>query len=212
MQLLDYLNTHFYTKQQLLALTQLSEAQFASFQSQGIMPKCSYKLTISVESDSFFGIHNEAQALEYYAKGYASWIGIIQSLNNEEAVYNVFKARYKNAIETLKEQGFRSQNAKVNEGLSQHIVQEWQHFQDGIYGLCTTSGLPEDIAAKEFAIAIINELSANEVLSDSAREQLVQAIHLLDKSSALFAPHERPNSSRHRLVDEIRRKYQLKNL
>ncbi|MFC3646483.1 DUF6058 family natural product biosynthesis protein [Planctobacterium marinum] len=36
------------------------------------------------------------------------------------------------------------------------------------------------------------------------------AVNLLDKSSSLFAPHERLSSSRFRLVNETRCKYKLK--
>ncbi|WP_430929773.1 DUF6058 family natural product biosynthesis protein [Pseudoalteromonas rubra] len=39
----------------------------------------------------------------------------------------------------------------------------------------------------------------------------MELLHYLDEHfvSALFAPHERQRSSRHRLVDEVCRKYQL---
>ncbi|ATD01511.1 DUF6058 family natural product biosynthesis protein [Pseudoalteromonas spongiae] len=209
MELINYLNEHFYTKQQLLELSKIPESVFEQWQSNGLMPKCSYKLALNVESDSFFGIHAEAHTVEYYAKGYTAWLGNLQSISDERSAYDLFSRRYQNAIAELKAQGFASQNSKVNDGLSQHIESEWQHFQNGIYGLCTQSGLPEDIAAKEFAIVIINELTEQENLTNAQLTQLDQAVNLLDGASALFAPHERNNSSRHRLVDKVRRKYQL---
>ena len=36
---------------------------------------------------------------------------------------------------------------------------------------------------------------------------LTNAVNLLDKSNSLFAHHEHPNSSKHRLIDEVRREY-----
>ena len=109
----------------------------------------------------------------------------------------------------LKNQNFCSQNAKVNENLNQHIKEEWQHFLKGTYGLCTRSGLPEDIAEKELAILIINEILDLDFITDERKEMLTQAVNLLDKVSPQFAPHERLRSSRHRLIDEIRRKFKL---
>jgi hypothetical protein len=75
--------------------------------------------------------------------------------------------------------------------------------------LCTKSGLPEDIAAKELAVIEINELLALNELSLDELEKLTLAVNLLDSASSFFAPHERLRSSRHSLVNEIRRKYKL---
>jgi hypothetical protein len=179
------------------------------------MPKCSYKLQLNVASTSFFGLHNEEQEVEYYAKGYISWLTIVQSLNDVQSIYALFETRYKATIEQLRIQGHYSTNDKINASLDLHIKEEWQHSLDGIYDLYTKSGLPEDIAAKEFSILAINELTANTELTELAElteqqlNQLTRAVNLLDSVSALFAPHERLKSSRHRLVDEIRRTYVL---
>lgn len=209
MELLNYLNNHFLTKQQLLDITKVSEGDFFQYQEQGLMPKCSYKLTLDMQSDSFFGVYQEAQVIEYYAKGYASWLAIIQSKSSADEVFNVFAKRYKIAIDKLATKGYLSTSSKVHHGLEQHINDEWQHFLNGIYGLCTQSGLPEDIAAKELSILIISELCEMGELTLEQIEKLTKAVNLLDESSALFAPHERQQSSRYRLIDEVRRKYRL---
>jgi hypothetical protein len=215
MELINYLSRYFLTKQELLAATKITEQELNHYQALEVMPKCSYKIQLNVESTSFFGLHSEQQEIEYYAKGYISWIAIIQSLNDTKSIYSLFVTRYKTAIEQLRMQGHYSQSDKINASLDLHIKDEWQHFLDGIYGLCTKSGLPEDIAAKEFSILEINELTANQELAESVAlteqqlKQLTRAVNLLDSASALFAPHERLKSSRYRLVDEVRRKYVL---
>lgn len=63
------------------------------------------------------------------------------------------------------------------------------------------SGLPEDIAAKELAIALIREADG--------RARLRRCVDLLDSVSSPFAPHEVARSSRHRYVDEMRRVHRL---
>lgn len=209
MELINYLNEHFLAKQALLDVTKITAQQLVQYQEQGVMPKPSYKLKLNVQSDSFFGIYEEEQFIEYYGKGYSAWLATIQSISSTQVAYETFEKRYKTAIDELATQGFMSNNPKVHLGLSQHIKEEWQHFLNGIYGLCTRTGLPEDIAAKELSILIISELSEIENLSTEQLAQLTKAVNLLDQSSALFAPHERKQSSRFRLVDEMRRKYML---
>lgn len=211
MDLIKYLNEHFFTKQELLDITKVTEQDLIKYQKERVMPQCSYRLRLNLTSDSFFGMHSEEQEIEYYAKGYSSWLAIIQSLNSTEAVYSVFETRYKTAIKSLKGQGHSSNNPKINAELNAHIQEEWGHFLNGIYGLCTKSGLPEDIAAKEFSIIEINELSELKELTSTQLNKLTVAVDLLDSASSLFAPHERLKSSRHRLVNEIRRKFLLKS-
>jgi hypothetical protein len=211
MELINYLNEHFFTKQQLLDVAKISPLDLLSYQQQGLMPKCAYQLSLQLQSDSFFGLHNEEQTIEYYAKGYASWLGIIQSSNSAGAVFEVFATRYKMALERLKQQGHWTSNPKVNAELDAHIKQEWGHFLDGIYGLCTQSGLPEDIAAKELAILEINEWLEEGELTQAQISQLRLAVNLLDSASSLFAPHERLKSSRQRLINEVRRQYKLES-
>lgn len=208
MELIKYLSTHFLTRQELIDLAKISEDELQRFQEEKRMPKSSYKISLKLTCDSFFGEHNEQDSLEYYAKGSLAWIGILQSTDNAEEAFEIFSNRYKQTVKTLKQQGYQPSDTKLNEGLEQHIKEEWQHFLDGIYGLCTKSGLPEDIAAKEIAISQINEiLEQDENKRDI--ETLTKAIDLLDNASSLFAPHERLRSSRHRLVDEVRRQHKL---
>ncbi|MBU2897268.1 DUF6058 family natural product biosynthesis protein [Vibrio hepatarius] len=209
MELIKYLNEYLITKSELLTQAQVSEQALARYQEAGVMPKCSYKLKLTLECDSFFGLHEDTQEIEYYAKGYLAWLGIVQSLEEKEKIFSVFSKRYKEALGNLKNQGFTSMNVKLNAYIQEHIEQEWGYFLDGIYGLCTKSGLPEHIAAKELAIIQINELSELESPTKLELAQLKRAVDLLDESSALFAPHERVKSSRYRLIDEVNREYRF---
>ena len=148
MELIKYLNSNFFTKKELLDISKISEQDFLKYQKDKIMPKHSYKLRLNLESDSFFGPHKSEQTVEYYAKGYSSWLAIIQSSGSTKEIYSVFANRYETAIENLIGKGHSSNDIKITSGLSNHIKQEWEHFLNGVYGLCTKSGLPEDIAAK----------------------------------------------------------------
>lgn len=209
MELIKYLNDNFLTRDELLQQAKIKEMVFQDYQSSELMPAASYLLKLDLQSDSFFGEHKEQIQVEYYAKGYTSWLGIIRSLSDKERIYNEFSTRYENAVKRLKTLGFRTENPKMNTKLQAHIFEEWDYFIRGVYGLCTKSGLPEDIASKEFAVILINELSEKDSLDLDETKCLIRAVNLLDDASSLFAPHERLQSSRHRLVDEIRRKFSL---
>lgn len=209
LQLLKYLDDNFFTKQELLDSSKVTSRELLNFQERGVMPKCSYRLNINLNSDSVFGLYNEENEIEYYAKGYSSWLAIIQSLESSEVIYSVFAKRYKVAVNNLKAEGHTSKDPKINSELDNHIKEEWSHFIEGTYGLCTKSGLPEDIAAKELAVIEISELTEVDELTLDQLAKLTLAVNLLDSASSLFAPHERLRSSRHRLVNEIRRNYKL---
>jgi hypothetical protein len=132
------------------------------------------------------------ELLELNAKGYASWLGAVRDLSADEA-FALFCARYRSGL------GGGSAS-------DEHLRAEWASFLDGTYGLCTRTGLPEEIVAKETAMTAITAL----VESPSPdRGKLAAAVDRLDRASSPFAPHERARSSRRRLVDEVRRRYQL---
>jgi hypothetical protein len=177
-----------------------------------MMPRASYRLRMEVSCDSFFGAHQENKHLHYYAKGYASWIGLLQSLGDEGDAFRVFAERYRARLNQLKAAGLCTDNPKLGAGLNEHLREEWRHFLDGTYGVCTKTGLPEDIASKELAATIIREIidsPVEQALSTRDRVCLTLAVDLLDTASSQFAPHEKERSSRHLLIDEVRKTYQL---
>ncbi|MCF2909257.1 DUF6058 family natural product biosynthesis protein [Pseudoalteromonas sp. DL2-H2.2] len=204
MELYHYLNTTFYTMQELLDVVGTSEQKLKAFQESQLMPRASYTLKVNLACDSFFGHFEENQTLSYYAKGYASWLNIVLNEQDQTKIYAQFSARYRETLKRLNCLGYVFTHPKLTTSLSSHIADEWQHFLNGTYGLCTKTGLPEDIAAKEFAIIKINELCELKTLNQADREVLTFAVNLLDGVSAPFAPHERAHSSRQRLVDELR--------
>lgn len=212
MNLQEYLETNFYTRSELMRLAALSAAEFTRFQELRMMPAASYTLRGAVTCTSFFGHQADSIELQYYARGYVEWLDLLKQSKGTDAAFALFRERYRNKITELMAQGFRSSHEKVTIGLDAHIHTEWVHFLNGIYGLCTRSGLPEDIAAKELAITIINEVTSDEKSVEAdplALERLRAAVDLLDQASSAFAPHEVERSSRNRLITQMRAKYSL---
>jgi hypothetical protein len=208
MELIRYLNQCFFTEAQLLERAGLDAAGLERLQQRRMMPQPSYRLRLDVACDSFFGAHREQGAVDYYAKGSAAWIGALATLAGEAGARRLFGERYRRRLSELAASGIVP--AGPNLAGDEHIDAEWGHFLDGTYGLCTLSGLPEDIAAKEAAIVVIRDAIADErALTDAKRQCLRVAVDLLDSVSAPFAPHEVARSSRHRYVDEVRKTYGL---
>lgn len=189
MELIDYLHTHFLTRAQLLAACATDGAHLDAFTAAGTMPAPSYRLQVRIDCASYFGDYKEAHALDWYATGYVEWLRML--LEGDHDPYARFAARYRAALADLPQSDVLATDA--------HLRSEWQHFLAGTYGLCTRSGLPEDIAAKELAINVIRTLTDDgRTLDAEERERLAQARDLLDRASSLFAPHERARSSRTR--------------
>lgn len=205
MMLLSYLNAHFITLEELSSVTNIDLNEIRHYQTERLMPLASYNLDVELKCNSFFGEHSEKGVTEYYAKGYVSWLSIVHSLRNKECVFDEFTRRYLKTISTLKDVTCDSGCS----GLSEIITEKWEHFLQGTYGVCTKTGLPEDIASKGIAVSQIEELLGHEELNSSEIKRLEYFVNLLDSVSSPFAPHERLKSSRHRLVNEVRRKYKL---
>ena len=194
MELIRYLNDYFLTREQLLTRCAIDNAELQRWQARRMMPKASYRLSLDIVCDSFFGAHREQQAVEYYARGYVAWIDALRPIGSEADAFAVFARRYRARLEALAGEGLTHPDGFATD---EHIAAEWTHFLDGAYGLCTASGLPEDIAAKEVAITMIRATDVN-------RDRLRTFVDLLDRASSPFAPHEVARSSRRRYVDDIR--------
>ncbi|WDE03476.1 hypothetical protein SG34_019035 [Thalassomonas viridans] len=229
--LLNYLNEHFYTRSQLLARANIGGADFDSLLAQGLIPSASYRVKLSLRLDSFFGDKSLQEGTEYYAKGYLGWLKDIlalQAQGNEKqsgatgvkaevkaAAFSGFCLRYQAQLAKLAAAGFASEHMQDTDKLNELLALQWQHFLKGTYGLCTRSGLPEDIAAKELAIEIIKILvgegleRAPERLAMEEKAQLARAVDLLDSVASEFAPHERKLSSRELYINRVRLKYGL---
>jgi hypothetical protein len=196
MNLITYLNGH------LLEASGIDGALLAGLQQRGMAPAPSYRLRLAIECDSFFGAHSETCEAHYYASGTPSWLADMAGLPDGAAAYALFAQRYRDRVAAL----------DAVPRTEEYLIDEWRHFLEGTYGLCTRDGLPETIADKEVAAANIKGLldkGGEQVLTAEELLYLRHWVNLLDRASARFAPHEVARSSRRRLVDEVRAAYGL---
>lgn len=204
MELIQYLNLHFLTTQQLLELCGIDRARLERLQQLRIMPGPSYRLRLDIGCDSFFGHHTEQAALDYYSKGCAAWFAQTTGMDDEAQARRLFKDRYAQRLAQLAASGIAPSDPSF--AGEERLNEEWNAFLDGTYGLCTLSSLPEDVVAKEASIAVIRQLTEG---SETDLARLRQAVDLLDRVAPPFAPHEAARSSRRRYVDDVRAAYRL---
>jgi hypothetical protein len=207
MELISYLNSHFFTTDQLLERCGIEREKLEKLQQQRMMPRPSYRIRLDIGCDSFFGPHVEQGAVDYYPKGCPAWYTQAAGLDGEAQAREIFLSRYRSRLAGLAASGIApSDPGFANEA---HLDREWQAFLDGIYGACTVSGLPEDIAAKEASVAVIRELTDGGNAGATDLAHLRQAVDMLDSVAAPFAPNEVARSSRRRYVDEMRAAWRL---
>ena len=209
--LLQYLNTHFITTDKLLAVTGVERDLLTSLQAEKRMPLASYQIQQSIQCQSFFGEHAVSESIDFYSQGYAFWLGLAVQPSFDVKQY--FFDEYQAELQRLAQQLIPMSDIQFVTDLSTHLEREWTHFLDGIYGLCTVSGLPKDIARKEYTIHLIKSVTQEGEASSLApheRDLLQSGVDLLDQSSAQFAPHEVARSSRQKFILDMKTKYQLR--
>ncbi len=209
--LLSYLFRYFITEQELLEQAKVSSQELVQFQKNEIMPQASYSIDTKIKCLSFFGDYQENNFLQFYPNQYIGWLTKIKDKTiNQNNAKKFFAKEYEEKMNSLEEFGLVA--FQLKEQLENHIEEEWKHFLSGIYGLCTVTGLASEIAAKEVAISIIDEITLRQTrkeISDPEKLTLSKAVELLDQVSSPFAPHERANSSRERCVNLVKELYQL---
>jgi len=92
------------------------------------------------------------------------------------------------------------------EKLNLAFEQEWQHYLQGIYGICTLNGTGAEIAKKEIAVKRLiefNKKHGEKKLSDKDKKILNVLNNEFNEVSNLFAPYQRKNSSRGKYLDKI---------
>ena len=198
--LLDYLSRHFLTEARLLTAAALDAPTLHDLQSRRLTPLPSYRLRMDVQCQSFFGLHAEQHALHFYPQETPAWLAAVRELAGEREAFDLFARRHQARLDLL------------DAAAQPDLHDAWRSFLDGTYGLCTRTGLPEDIAAKEWAAGVIETIVAacgTGQPQAAARARLRGAVDVLDAASSPFAPHERQRASRRRLVEQVRERYGL---
>lgn len=207
--LLNYLYSNFYESQTFITRAKLSLDALAVYQAQSLVPNASYSLQMQINVAAFTGKHQQAANHQFYCKNYIDWLNQIQinDIKHKKQAFDLFQTQYTQAQNSFIKGDF---GAKILEFFPTSqwahiaIMDTWQHFLNGTYGLCTKRGMPSDIFMKHVLGGYITHIMANydlKKLPIAIEPTFIAAVNALDNVTASFAPHELANSSRARNIN-----------
>ncbi|UII76229.1 DUF6058 family natural product biosynthesis protein [Flagellimonas sp. HMM57] len=217
-----YITENYIDSEELCEITKISESKLSELIAKGLMPNFSYQIQSRYTITSPLG---DKEAIittkRYFPKNIISIIE--ENLNLENG--NSFKEKVKKEfIETFinhTDNPFAYENIILNNGkidfekLEKAFEIEWEHYLNGIYGICTLNATGAEIAKKEIAvkkiISFIEENSEIE-LSDEKKKKLIELNSQYNEVSNLFSPYQRENSSRGKYLDKMLNKNSLTEL
>ncbi|NOX67898.1 MAG: antibiotic biosynthesis monooxygenase [Gammaproteobacteria bacterium] len=187
--------------------------------SQECLPGPSYTVLTSHEVHSFFGARStEPERLQYFPCSHIALVTRLQHLQTDlepvgihDLLQSEFIAAYSSSI---KEQSAWRHGLFDARELPNLAEQEWRHWLNGTYGLCTKRSTAADIAIKEACVRELEHLVGDTVetsLNDQQLQRVSQAVAKLDNVSAEFAPDEYNDSSRRRWIDDVTDQLGLEN-
>ncbi|MCZ6837149.1 MAG: DUF6058 family natural product biosynthesis protein [Planctomycetota bacterium] len=126
-----------------------------------------------------------------------------------DAVQRDFSEQYR---EELAACGRLADRTVASNELQELIAEEYEHWLDGTYGLCTKHATVNEIVLKGVSIDRIRRLTEDgtrAALSPEDLNALREALAILDRVASCFAPDELKTSSRETWFNAINSRYGL---
>lgn len=215
----QYIKSYFVNRKELVERSGVPDKELDSLIQAKCFPAASYTVETKAKISSFFGEFEEHETEEYFPE---AAVGLLQQLaardtaieDLSERVKTEFIREYCEVLLRLKANKFGLidlWNKSTGAPCAEHpfFEQEWQHYLDGTYGVCTKTASASDIATKEAMIAKIKYLHEQSTLDpqEDSQGRILEAADILDAVSAPFAPHELERSSRHKYINKMRTRY-----
>lgn len=215
--LLNYLTKNFYEEAVFLKAAQIGIEELQWLTQNRQMPKPSYVLENEADSVSFICNFEEKETYRFHLKNHIQWINSLKSLHldTENRAKSYFQSRYNNAVELFFSGTLGTGLIQIEPRMTEAFDETkfnatWQYFLDGVYGVCTRSGMPENIFLKQVYAMFIDffteKFTAHDMPTEH-RETLMIVVNLLDEVESDFASHEVHETSRQRCILDVRKKY-----
>jgi hypothetical protein len=223
----EYLTENYLTADQLAAVCIISTSELATLVAEKLVPQASYSvLGDGVFISQAFGEfpQQNATAGDYFHPGNAKWIALAIEVKRErgakrahEKLKQQFRENFASALSDLDRSTFRLPDSftdtgqTISEGLDSRTASAWDSFLAGIFSLCVADPSSErSIAEKEVLQEALSKLTGGRASSDCSPEGKRRVLDLVDQyatKSMPFSPPEYAQSSRKRLVEDLRIEY-----
>lgn len=213
--LLNYLYEHYYERSVFCAAANIDSKSLDELETANLVPKASYILEVELLAKSFVAEHQEVQKYQFYLKSQLEWLAQIagKSISTQNAAQHYFETQYGLAIERFLTTQLGQKIVAIYPqsawGLSDYS-ETWQHFLNGTYGLCTRTGLPNEIFLKHIYIRFIEfvtQANRPNKIKPNLLNLLGEAVVVLDKVESDFAPYEVEKSSRQKCIINVKKDY-----
>ncbi|NIA68746.1 hypothetical protein HBA54_09100 [Pelagibius litoralis] len=214
--LLNYLFANFHEEQDFIRLAGISANDLENLIKKRIMPSAPYIFGSNARSVSFVSDVKEDRTYRFHLKGHLNWIKAIDRLNLdcEQRAREFFDARYAIAKKLFFSGQLGAELAACVPEVpslfdAAQLEETWNHFLNGVYGVCTRDGQPETIFLKQSGVMFIERMTqaGPKALSPTQLNTLTRAVAFLDGVESDFAPHEVAQASRQRCIVDVRARF-----
>ncbi|MEE9454111.1 MAG: DUF6058 family natural product biosynthesis protein [Paracoccaceae bacterium] len=215
--LLTYLFKNFTEEATLLREAQISATDLSDLTQKRVMPKPSYIVENKADVTSFVMENSEIKLYRFHLKGHVKWLEAVQALNldTEARAKAHFQSEYENAATVFFSDALGASILAIMPHLAKefdaaHFDATWAYFLEGVYGVCTRNGTPENIFLKQACVRFIDyftEAFLDAQISPDRRETILATVDFLDKVESNFAPHEVSITSRQRCIIDVRKRW-----
>ncbi|MFZ6654711.1 DUF6058 family natural product biosynthesis protein [Undibacterium sp. TJN19] len=219
-----YLKKYYLNKARFAAACDSTEAEIDALIKAQLLPAPSYVVTENAticsavfgEMDAF-----QTSAGDYFHPAHRIWFNKAQQLIADYGVTAApaharqeFMQKFIVALTDLNRhlwqlpECFLADGTPVSAGLTARAEFSWQHFLSGTFGLCVANPVSEAaIAKKEILQEKLTHLTDNGSKTDFSSNEAKDLLSLIDvfsEAAMWFSPAEYHQSSRKRLVDDLK--------
>lgn len=206
-----YLKSNYLLENDFLLQNKCLHDSFCRWQQSKLFPQPSYITKKTYDITSYFGTFEFNDVDKWYPVGLCEWVDLIRTVGEDfDALKDIFINRYKSKVNELNLCGLSDDIYMNTSTFDRHLEDEWQHFLNGTYGVCTKDCSPEQIATKDLTVRVIDRITDKQqasTISIDEEKLLVIAVNFLDAVSSSFLPPERERSSRKKCIELVREKY-----
>lgn len=214
--LLNYLYANFQEEGSFCTAVGATSEELEGLRRARVFPSPSYVYQSKGHSTSFVTAWSEDVTYRFHLRGHARWFQVVSQfdLTTETRARQYFLDRYDQAKTAFLTSSLGVQLVSYAPDVpahfdADHAQSTWQHFLNGVYGVCTRDGQPESVFLKQAGVMFIEQLIAKGpgTLSKYQLGLLHQAVDFLDGVESDFAPHEAAQVSRQRCIVDVKEQY-----